>query len=718
MPFLLKCNEVDTDDSITLDSPVILLDGYRVEFRMKYDPSGGGFGRNWLRRDSSNRVYFESDRASIEVNGNQAFGAAGSLTPYVNKDETFIVRRTGNVYDVMAQDGTKLVSVEEPADLSFSSLCEGFVRAIIMDYYGATVYDNTDTPIHRWIPTGTGNTIPDTIGGNTATLNNFPTDDSQYEAYSAVVPSQQTVSPEQNIAWLLEDLPAPTGAWLQDQNSNQYALTSIADSGGAVPALSANLQACLFGDVTLYVTNGTKTVSAPITLVAPAGYNLTTLTSVPVTPLTTDWVYDFDVPASIGEQSLENDPDIEHLENGTITGVQAKTYDYFTITQAGMVSEITKTFEPEGGQVTPEPEPITQWLTNAQGQQELFTYDATLDGWLGSNKFTNPNITTNATVNEENGNYTVTGPVNNSYAIFSVGGVGHVGKSYRVKFEATFGGSSGRVNARMSGPHVGNMHETGTYSSILNGDSSSTAYITAEALAIGDTVTISDIELKEFISAADAAAQLAALSQITIEQPSNVGDPEMGVVNIQDMQPIVDAQQAAIETKIDQSEAALKTESDENQTAVAALAATVTTLSNDVASLTNDVATLATLVQNEHDATQAALASSESTLSGLINGIPFNKIKSRQVVLISESFTADVNVDFTLSTAITDLSKAFINVLHSESIFDPSTESANKNAPAFVLTSTTNLQAQLTTISGSSSVATELRAAVEIIEFE
>lgn len=205
---------------------------------------------------------------------------------------------------------------------------------------------------------------------------------------------------------------------------------------------------------------------------------------------------------------------------------------------------------------------------------------------------------------------------------------------------------------------------------------------------------------------------------VPVEHVCNLGDPDMGVMNIPDIQPSLDAQQAAIELRIDQSQAAAKTEADENQSAIAALASALTSLTIDVTNLAGDVATLANLVQVENDATQTALASSEATLSGLINGIQFNKIKSRQVVLISEAYTSDTNVNYALSTPLTDVTKAFINVLHSESIFDPSTESANKNAPAFVLTSTTNLQAQLSTISGSSSVATELRAAVEVIEFE
>lgn len=195
---------------------------------------------------------------------------------------------------------------------------------------------------------GTGSILPNRVGTD-GTLTNLPTDGSQWGSFNSLTPDQLTVKPGDAITWTT-NLTSLTAAWLQDSNGSQYALTSVTDTGGTIPALAGNLQACVFGAVELYVTDGVSNGIAAVTLDPPTGYALTTLTFAPTTPSETDWVFGFNTPAVVGDQSLENSSIITHNTDGTITWTpQALTYTYYTVLASdGTMSAITKTFDDNG----------------------------------------------------------------------------------------------------------------------------------------------------------------------------------------------------------------------------------------------------------------------------------------------------------------------------------------------------------------------------------
>lgn len=210
-------------------------------------------------------------------------------------------------------------------------------------------------------------------------------------AASDLIPDQTNVKPADAITWTTA-LTGLTDAYLEDGNGNQYNLTSVTDTGGTIPALAPALGACLFGSVTLTVTDGTDIASAGVILDPPTGYSVVTLTSVPAMPIPTDWVYDFDIPAVVGDQGifLDSSPYIYNVD-GTTSNVSAGTDTYFTVLgSSGGVSEITKTFQSEGGSVpigqrTP-PWKLALYLTAQEGIEGAV--NDVLYEWLGSLGYT------------------------------------------------------------------------------------------------------------------------------------------------------------------------------------------------------------------------------------------------------------------------------------------------------------------------------------------
>jgi len=89
-------------------------------------------------------------------------------------------------------------------------------------------------------------------------------------------------------------------------------------------------------------TSATDTIN----FIAPAGYDLVTLTSVAPVGNETDWIDNLDTPAAIGDQSLENSAEVVHNVDGTSTFSQAVAYTYYTIDATdGVMSSITKALE-------------------------------------------------------------------------------------------------------------------------------------------------------------------------------------------------------------------------------------------------------------------------------------------------------------------------------------------------------------------------------------
>lgn len=389
MAFYLKLNFNDNNEKIQLTNPIPILDGYEVESVLNYNGVGGNT-KNWLYQNDQNRVYFTPDRVALEVNNVIVFSDAGALTPYLGSPNLFRLKRVGDTYSVEAEDGTVLVSltVEGAPAFSPSVICmEGALRFIQVDFYSSRVY-SSGTLIHEYLPTGSGSVIPDTAGTNDADVVGLIGDDSEYVFYSALTPSQGTVAPNTSLTWTT-DLVGITEAFLEDSELNQYSLTSVTDTGGFLPDLSGGLSACLFGDVSLKVSNGTETADAPITLEAPAGYEVITLTSVPVTPLTTDWVFDFDTPAVVGDQGVFlTSSSYEYRPDGTTGNITQGQDTFFTVQASnGDVSEITKIFE--GDVVTPEGGKIPLWRFASELKQQGFegSVNDVLSNWLSDQGF-------------------------------------------------------------------------------------------------------------------------------------------------------------------------------------------------------------------------------------------------------------------------------------------------------------------------------------------
>lgn len=212
-----------------------------------------------------------------------------------------------------------------------------------------TFYDENDTVIHNYDPSassGSGLMLLDTVGGNNGVLTNFPADDVHWEFYQSFEIDFTEIRPSDTVMWV-SPLSGLTGAYLEDSNNNRYNLTNVTDTGGTLPALVGGLAACLFGQVTLNITDGTDIESLTITLLPPLGYELVTLTSVPVTTIVTDWVFGLDTPAIIGDQGLFLLSSLyTYNPDGTTNNVSAGSETYYTVLgSSGGVSEITKTFE-------------------------------------------------------------------------------------------------------------------------------------------------------------------------------------------------------------------------------------------------------------------------------------------------------------------------------------------------------------------------------------
>jgi len=186
-----------------------------------------------------------------------------------------------------------------------------------------------------------GTVIPDVNGGSDSTL----------------VGATKTYAPQytfgDNITFAT-GLTGLTGAYIEDTQGNQFNLTGVTDTDADVPALIANLDACLLEIGTLNVTDGVSTETANIEPIAPSGFVTTTLDSLPPVELATNWTFGFDTPAAVGDQSFENSAIITHNTDGTITWTpQALSYTYYTIDATdGTVSEVTKAFNSEGDLVT------------------------------------------------------------------------------------------------------------------------------------------------------------------------------------------------------------------------------------------------------------------------------------------------------------------------------------------------------------------------------
>ncbi len=135
-------------------------------------------------------------------------------------------------------------------------------------------------------------------------------------------------------------------ATLTDSQANVLNLTKVSDTQFTIPALVGGASTVISETgVSLEVSNGTDTAIAAITVIAPTGYTLTTLTSIVFRDLIeSDWIFGFDTPAVIGDQSLENAAIATHSADGTSTFTGTGVYTYYTIqASTGGVSEIVKT---------------------------------------------------------------------------------------------------------------------------------------------------------------------------------------------------------------------------------------------------------------------------------------------------------------------------------------------------------------------------------------
>lgn len=219
--------------------------------------------------------------------------------------------------------------------------------------YRLNIKDQTNEIIHDWNPaisSGTGLVLEDSVGTEDFTLTGYtqtPTD-SWWISLISLVPDADTFYGDTlNYTTALTGL---TSATLTDSAGNVLNLTSVTDTSASVPAIVAGLNGILIeNDVTLTVSDGTDTTIATLDFLPPTGYTLTTLSSIVDRDLIeSDWIFGFDTPAAVGDQSLENSAIATHNADGSASFTEDGTYTYFTIDATdGTVSEITKTIEAE-----------------------------------------------------------------------------------------------------------------------------------------------------------------------------------------------------------------------------------------------------------------------------------------------------------------------------------------------------------------------------------
>lgn len=145
-----------------------------------------------------------------------------------------------------------------------------------------------------------------------------------------------------------------SSATLTDSAGNVLSLSVISDTTLIIPALRTGATKILIeSGVSLSVTNGTDTSTGSINTVAPDGYAVTTLSSIPSTAKKNDWVFGLSPSAEIGDQTLYGNPSfVTHNSDGTVTLTGSESYTFFTIrAQGGAVEQLRKTVVRQSGHV-------------------------------------------------------------------------------------------------------------------------------------------------------------------------------------------------------------------------------------------------------------------------------------------------------------------------------------------------------------------------------
>ena len=392
MAFILRFNNPlsGSGDQANLGSSIAMGAGEYFELDAVI-PSSNPTSALVLTQDNSNWLGFNGTQAARgRIGGTFYTGTSGSMAPYLDVLTTYRFTRTATGYEITA-DGNLLLSFTNATQLTIARWGQGGTSSYVnMDFYEGRYYNSSGVLVHQWIPSGTGSTVLDSVGTNDLTLANFPTDDSQYIEYAKLTLDQSTATFGDTLTYTLGKITSPTRMFVTDSAGNEFDFTSVTTTGAIVPALAPNLAACLLeSGMTVTITDGVDTATDVIQMTQPAGFALTTLTSVPPTPVSTDWVFGFDNPAVAGDQGFENSAEITHNTDGTITWTpQALSYTYYTIDATdGVISEINKTFNSEGGIGIPAesrtpPYKAAQYLRD-NNSLEGSTNDVFFE-WLGS----------------------------------------------------------------------------------------------------------------------------------------------------------------------------------------------------------------------------------------------------------------------------------------------------------------------------------------------
>jgi hypothetical protein len=149
---------------------------------------------------------------------------------------------------------------------------------------------------------------------------------------SSTVSADATVASGATLNYSTVGLGTITSAVLSD-GTNTLTLTSVTDTTALVPALANNLQYCLFGTVTLTVSDGTNSASTMLTLNPPAGYSKVSLLTGFVTDVNS-FLYNYGGTPQVGDQFVWNSTALILNSDGTFTATADGSYPVYGISSA------------------------------------------------------------------------------------------------------------------------------------------------------------------------------------------------------------------------------------------------------------------------------------------------------------------------------------------------------------------------------------------------
>lgn len=148
------------------------------------------------------------------------------------------------------------------------------------------------------------------------------------EAATPSVSADASVTPGATLGYTVSNFAgAITTATLTDSKGNVLTLTSVTDTGAAVPALGDEQQYCLLEGVTLTVSDGTDTATDTLTFVPASGFAEVQLEAGFVTN-ETSFLYNYGGTPAVDDQFIEGEADLVLFSDGTF---DASTDGHYTI---------------------------------------------------------------------------------------------------------------------------------------------------------------------------------------------------------------------------------------------------------------------------------------------------------------------------------------------------------------------------------------------------